>query len=77
MLDMDEFETAPFVFTNEMAAKINSIIENEGRKAEQDATTPKLSSPSLTAMVQDFFNATQSRTEIPPSNKTWDIASEV
>ncbi|KAL3853370.1 hypothetical protein ACJMK2_016918 [Sinanodonta woodiana] len=77
MLDTDEFETAPFVFTNEMAAKINSIIEKEGRKEDQDATTPKLASPSLDAKVQDIFNTTQSREETAPSNKTWNITSEV
>ncbi|KAK3579307.1 hypothetical protein CHS0354_029585 [Potamilus streckersoni] len=63
MLDIDEFETAPFIFTNEMAARINGMIENRDRK---DDTTPK--------MVQDFFNITS---QTPSSNNTWDNASVV
>ncbi|KAL3853371.1 hypothetical protein ACJMK2_016919 [Sinanodonta woodiana] len=60
MLDTDEFETAPFVFTSEMAAKINRMIENKDRK---DDTTP--------IIVQDVFNITN---QTSPSNNTQHIS---
>ncbi|KAK3579308.1 hypothetical protein CHS0354_029586 [Potamilus streckersoni] len=72
MLDMDEFETAPFVFTDTMAARINNMIqENNDKISTAKANPTKLSSSDM-EVARDVNNANISLAETMRSNITLD-----